>query len=373
MALQTPQKVELTTLEIPDSDQAPALEGRKILIVRLSALGDVTRTMPAVLALIKRYPTSQFTWLVENNSAGLLKGFSKLQVLEVDRKALRSGGLLAKRQAFKGLIKDIREQQFDVSIDFHGVLKSALLPFLARIPIRIGYEKGFSKEGARWFLTHRYPGTYRAVSRYTRNELLARWLAPDLEVEPFHFPLDVAGKDKVRRLMENRPIVLFPGTSAHGRNKRWPAKSWAGLYRRLRDQHPVVFAFGPADEAYREALQDMLADEPGGLPVLPPMRLTELAGALGLAKMLVSCDTGPMHMASVQGVPIVALMGPSDTVLNQPWSYGKSRMVVPEVPCAPCRNRSCQILICQDMTTPALAARAVEELCRSISREGEAH
>ena len=349
--------------------QAPQLEGRKILIVRLSALGDVTRTMPAVFAMIKRFPTSSFTWLVENNASGLLKGFSNLKTLEIDREALRKGGPVARSRAFQKVVKAIRAEKFDVAIDFHGVMKSAIYPFLARIPVRIGYRKGFSKEGAQHLLTHYYPGAYRAVSRYSRNEMLAHWLAPGLEVGPIDFPLDVAGKDKVRHIMKDHPVILFPGTSAHGRNKRWPAESWAALFRRLLGKHPLVFAFGPADEAYREALQKLLNDLPDGLPVLPPLRLTELAGALGMAKILVSCDTGPMHMAAVQGVPIVALMGPSDPVLNQPWSYGKSRMVIPDVPCAPCRNRQCEILICQDMTTPMMAAKAVDDLCLSLARE----
>jgi ADP-heptose:LPS heptosyltransferase len=365
LALSPSQNIETGRLE-----SAPKLEGLNVLVVRLSALGDVTRTMPSVLALIKRFPTARFTWLVESNSAGLLKGIPNLEILEIDRKALRSGGPLAKIRAFSKVISDIKSHRFDLSIDFHGVLKSAILPFLARIPIRVGYEKGFSKEGARWFLTHRYSGAFRQVSRYGRNEMLAKWLAPGLEVEPIGFALDVAAKEKIRHAMSDQPIILFPGTSAHGRNKRWPAASWAALFRRLHTEHKTVFAFGPADEAYREALRELLADIPGGLPVLPSFRLTEMAGALGMAKVFVSCDTGPMHMASVQGVPIVALMGPSDSVLNQPWKYGKSRMVIPEAPCAPCRNRKCPILICQDMTTPAMAHKAILELCDSLSREG---
>ena len=343
------------------------LNHKQVLVVRLSALGDVTRTVPAVLALTKAFPQAQFTWLVENTSAPLLRGIPDFEILEIDRAELRKGGPLRRFLALRKLVAQVKARKFDCSIDFHGVFKSALIPYWAGIPLRMGFEKGFSKEGSRFLINRRCNEPYRSISRYQRNILLSRWLAPNADVEAVSFPVSVAGKEHVRHLMREQPILFFPGTSAHGRNKRWPAAYWAALYRRVSTHHKVSFVFGPADQAY----QDALSAEIDGLPHLPPLKLPELTYALRQARMLVACDSGPMHMASVQGVPLVALMGPSDSVLNQPWDFGKSRMVLPGVPCAPCRHRKCEVLICQSMITPARAAEAVFDVLAALQREGE--
>ncbi|CAM2008876.1 glycosyltransferase family 9 protein [Acanthopleuribacter pedis] len=340
------------------------LDGRKVLIVRLSALGDVIRTMPSVLALMNRFPDAEFSWLVEDSSAGFLKAVRGPRLVQIERAALRRGGPAARFKAWQAVKQRITAEQFDISIDFHGVAKSALFPLLAGIPHRVGYERGGSKEGARWLINDRLQLPSPHISRYDRNLALARAFDPELTPVQPQIELNETASAKVEAAMPAPALLLFPGTSDHGRNKRWPAKYWAWLYRNLtRGQNrPVRFVFGPADGAYRDQLCEHLGEPPDELP---PLNLVELGAALQRAHLLVSCDTGPMHLASILGVPIVALMGPSDPVLNQPQP-GNRRMIIPETPCAPCRNRSCQSLICQDLTTPYQVLQEVRELSAQL-------
>lgn len=342
------------------------LAGKRVLIVRLSALGDVIRTLPAVTGLQKRFPSATFFWLVEKPSAGLLKALAGVEVVAVDRKRLRKGLPWQRWSAFQEVRKRIQALQIDVSIDFHGVLKSGVFPLLAGIPIRIGYERGGSKEGHRWLIHKRFAMPKVAVSRYERNASLAQFIDSQVQPHAPDFKIEADEASAIAGRMAERPIVFFPGTSAHGRNKRWPAAYWALLYRRVTALHPVHFIFGPDDGAYRTALERELGSD---LQVQPPLSLPALAHTLKASRMLVSCDTGPLHLAAVLQVPVVAMLGPSDPVLNQPQTPLRE-VVLPGVACAPCRNRDCQVLICQDATTPQRVWEAVTRLLERIERQG---
>ena len=324
------------------------LDHKKVLIIRLSALGDVIRTIPSVMGLMKRFPNAQFHWLVENSSGALVREIPGLKPMEIDRASLRSANPLKVGGTLLRTVRRIRAEAFDVSIDYHGVAKSGMFALFAGIPLRIGYERGGSKEGHRWLINHRYTMPDIAVSRYERNLAIARFIDPAVDPATPKFEPGPEQRAHIETVMAEQPILLFPGTSTHGRNKRWPAQNWAWLFRNLSARSPVRFVFGPADKEYRERLHHVLGES---VPVLPPMSLLELCYALRRSRFLISCDTGPMHLASVMGVPLVAMLGPSDPVLNQPLS-GKCKVLLPEVPCAPCRNRSCTVLICQDATTP---------------------
>lgn len=331
------------------------LSRQKVLIVRLSALGDVIRTLPAVVSLQHRFPHAEFHWLVEKPSAKLLEAVPGIKVIAMDRKKLRQGSPWSRIKAFREIVRKIRAEKFAVAIDFHGVLKSGIFAFLARIPIRVGYERGGSKEGHRWLITHRHVMKSKAVSRYQRNRELAEFIDGRVRSAAPTFQLEEAAKAAINVRMESRPIVFFPGTSAHGRNKRWPASYWAELYRRVAPVHPVTFIFGPADEPYRQALTAELGKD---FPQQPLLSLPELAYTLKVSRALVSCDTGPLHLAAVLDVPVVAMLGPSNPILNQPDS-SQREVILPGVACAPCRQRDCQVLICQDATTPSRVFKAV--------------
>ncbi len=242
------------------------LNGKKVLIVRLSALGDVIRTIPSVMGLIQRFPNAEFHWLVENSSGGLAREIPGLKLIEIDRGALKASNPWRVLATLGRVIRRLRAEAFDVSIDFHGVAKSGMFAFFAGIPLRIGYERGGSKEGHRWLIHRRLALPETRISRYERNLALARFIDPAVEPVTPRFEPDHERRARVEAAMERQPILLFPGTSAHGRNKRWPAQNWAWLYQRLSAAHPVRFVFGPADQHYRDQLEACLNQPPPALP-----------------------------------------------------------------------------------------------------------
>ncbi len=270
---------------------------------------------------------------------------------------MKSGSVLRMTREWRRVLSRVRERQFDLSIDYHGVFKSGIQGFLARIPLRYGYRRGGSKEGNHWLTNRQLHLGHRRISRYQRALALSQFVVAT-EFDP-HMPeieLTTEEQMRVNPILEVRPLILFPGTSHHGRNKRWPASYWAQVYRRF-SELGAQFSFGPQDHELRVDIEACLGNE---IRCLPPLSLVELSHVLKHAKGLVSCDTGPMHLASVYGTPIVALMGPSDPVLNAPMQ--SQGMLLPSVPCAPCRRRDCQLLICQNTTTPYQVIRKTEEM-----------
>ncbi|PIE91570.1 MAG: hypothetical protein CR997_00325 [Acidobacteria bacterium] len=328
-------------------------KGKNILVVRLSALGDVIRTTPTILGLKKAYPDSRITWLVEDSSAGLFPALEDIPLIILSRKKLKSRNPLVVLAEISRIVKLIRAQHFDLCLDFHGILKSALIPYVARIPIRIGFLPKGSKEHAHFFYTHRVPLENHQISRYLRNLKLLEPYDPSIQLESVSLSLSDETHQWIADMMKENPLLLIPGTSMFGRNKQWPAESWAMLYKNLIERFPVKFVFGPADDHYRESLSRLLNGDP---PALPPLSIPELGQALTHSRLVVVCDTGPMHLGSILRVPLLALMGPSDPVLAQPLldknAHPRSSIFVPDVPCAPCRNRSCKELICQTFTKP---------------------
>ncbi len=346
------------------TDPAIDLNDKKILIVRLSALGDVIRTIPSVCGLMRRFPRGEFHWLVENSSAGLLRALPGVKLIEIDRKATRGGNPWRVLSAVRAAARRVRAEGFDCAIDFHGVLKSGMYPLLARVPLRIGYDRGGSIEGHRWLINRRLKLPDAHISRYQRSLALAQFIDPAVEPATPAIELAAEARDRIDQSMADRPMLLFPGVSARGRYKRWPGDHWAWLYARIQalGLGPVRFVFGPADSQCRAEIVETLGGEP---EALPPFTVPELAHALTRARLFVACDTGPMHLASVLDVPLVALYGPSDPVISQPLS-SRLRELAPWTPCAPCRRRDCSALICQTSITPKRVFYAVQSLLAEL-------
>src|SRR4030043_1580476 len=128
------------------------MDSQKFLIVRLSAVGDVIRTLPAAKALKERYPSSSITWIVEEPSQDFLRSQPEIdEVILFPRKRWTKGIKSLRRmwgtiREMWGFIIDLRKRKFDMVLDFHGILKSGLLSFLSDSPVRIGYDRRSTKE-----------------------------------------------------------------------------------------------------------------------------------------------------------------------------------------------------------------------------------
>jgi len=315
-----------------------------LVLLRLSALGDILRVMPAWANLHDAFPQARFRVVVEDRHAFLLEPLPWVEPVVLRRKRLSSPfTALGELKRVAGLIRDA-----EVSLDFHGILKSALIPRLAAVPERWG--DGVTKEFAGSLQTH--PLAFRHQTRYDQALGLA---------EAFGRSRGVAGLGRFRPVLKavalpdpgsiwaetGRPrAVLVPGASRRGAIKRWPLRHWMSLAERLKPTWDLRWSLGPEEEELRQWLPEATGVEP-----MPKLSFWQLAAALRQADRVVSPDTGLLHLAVVLGVPALGLYGASDPVVaGLPMEAGS--VLRTGISCSPCRERNCQRRQCMDELSP---------------------
>ena len=336
-------------------------KAERILVIRLGALGDVARTIPAVASLRSTYPRAHITWLVEPLAQDLVRHSPTVDELLVFPKehlkhALRRGHLFALGSEIRLLTRNLRRGRFDLVADFHGLLKSALLSRLSGAPIRVGYAPPVGREGSWYAANHRVemgPGPW---TRHQRNAALVHYLlgaawSEGRQESSFHPVVQVdpeARKTVVSLLTASKPgVVLHPGTSHGTPYKRWPASRFAALAQRLQavTGQPCIITAGP--DAVEQDLARSIVRRADRSAVLAPGRgtMADLIALLDAAPLVVAADSGPLQLASVLGTPVVQILGPTDPVENEPFPTSPARIVRVPQPCSPCR-RGCAIATC---------------------------
>ncbi|MGQ9647377.1 MAG: glycosyltransferase family 9 protein [Thermodesulfobacteriota bacterium] len=345
----------------------------KILVLRLSAVGDVLRTLPAVMALRKHLPSSHIAWVVEEPSKTLLESQPEIdQVIQFPRKRWTEGAKSI-RTLWKALretaefIVALRKQKFDIVLDFHGILKSGLISFFSGSPKRIGYDRTSSKEGNFLFSNIKVKLPQERISRYQRNFGLLKGLG--LEVKHFETRLHIPQRDReyvesfflrLNRPLRRPSIAIHAGTNPKAAFKRWMPDRYAQLADRLVREldATIIFTWGLGELESVKAIQNEMKEK----SILAPKTetLTQLGELLRRCDLYVGGDTGPMHIASLMGTPVLVIYGPTDPVLNEP--LGRHKKVIREVGCNPCRNRSCKELKCLKSITVEDVFKATKEM-----------
>lgn len=341
----------------------------RVLVIRLGALGDVVRTLPAVSALRAAYAGSHIAWLVEPAAWSALDGQPWIdEVIVFPRpaltEALRRGHWLEAAGALRRFVRGLRRRRFDLVVDFHGIAKSALLARASGARRCVGYAPPFARESS-WRLMHERARLAPArVSRFVRNRGLVEFLGVAATPHPTPLRVDPRARARAARALGHpgRWVALHAGTSPQTPHKRWPAAGFAAVARALaQDGFVPVVTFGPG-AAERRLAETVVAESAGAARLAPPTRsVGELAAVLASCRLLVSADSGPLHVASLVGTPVVQLLGPTDPVENAPWEGTPSRTVRVPVACSPCR-RGCAAAPCMRRIRPEdvlAAARAL--------------
>lgn len=346
--------------------------------MRLGAVGDVVRTLPAASALRAAYPEAELTWLVERASASLLESQPWLdRVVVVPRReiasALRGARVARAAGLLRELARTLRAGRYDLVVDFHSILKSGVLSALSGGTVRVAYARPYGREGAWLFANRRARVTPAVTPRFERNAALLAFLGVD--AKPAARPLHVDETARARMVQAlgdgPPPVVVHPGTSDSTRHKRWNVAGYAAVARALRDdtQTPVLVTAGPArDDA--DFAAGIVAAAGGAARHAPATgSLADLAALLACARLYVGSDTGPMHIASLVGTPVVQLLGPTHPVENRPWDETPSRTVREPVACSPCR-RGCSAATCMQIIGPDAVLRASRTLLAGVGVNG---
>lgn len=321
----------------------------RILIIKLSSLGDVIHTLPALAALRKAYPRAHLSWLVEPESAELLLDHPALdQVLVIPKNrwcreaaSLRRWPALGKE--FRHFLHALRGVRYDIVLDFQGLLKSGVLTGLARGKRKVGFAPG--KERGDIFLNEKVPYPVELLHAVRRYLLLTEHLACPVTTPSFSISLSQQHRNRVIALLRQhhlacqQPLVLLhPGT--RWQSKLWKEEHWAALGDRLQDEleAQVVFTGSTEDRALVERIRGRMRAP--GVTTVGELDLKELAFLQACAEVVVTPDSGPMHLATAMGTPVVALFGPTDPALTGP--FGNARTVITKsLSCRPCLKRQC--------------------------------
>ena len=309
----------------------------KALLVRLSSIGDVVHTLPALAAL--RRHGWEAGWVVEPPSQPLLADNPELAQVVVAPPA--RGFLL--REAWSGL-RSLRVRGYDAALDFQGLWKSVLWARLARARRVVGFAREWRREPASAVLvSERASLPAEAVHVIDKNLALLRPLGVEaLGLRQFPLPASPEAVARVERGLAELGVtdvaVLNPGGGWS--SKLWPPERFGDLARRLRGLglRPLV-SWGPGEDV----LADRVVAASGGACVRSfPTGLLDLVELVRRARIVIAADTGPLHLACAVRTPVVALFGPTDPTRNGPFDPADE--VVRRVPgCAPCYRRGCLV------------------------------
>ncbi len=325
----------------------------KILIVKTSAIGDVIHTLPALNCLRRHYPEARIDWLVEEAASEAVIGHRAVDRVLVSRrkswiKLIKSGRFLAAGRDFYRLVRELRATRYDLLLDFQGLLKSGIFVFWARARRKVGFGPGMEHAEASWlFLNERLPPVAMDQHAIQRElQLLAAIGIPCQEVA-FAFPVRDEDQKQVRRRLAklgaepSEPLVAINPLTT------WPSKHWlnerfAAVADRLVEMGVRVVFTGGLGEApvIAEKIIAVMRHRDKAINLAGRTSLKELAALYGMVRVVVTTDTGPMHVAAAMGAPVVALFGPT-----APWRTGpygdKHRVLRAGLACSPCFKREC--------------------------------
>jgi heptosyltransferase-1 len=343
-------------------------ESMKILIIKLSAIGDVVQTLPALEAIKKKYPDSEINWVVEEAAAGILEGHPLIDHLLVSKRKKWILKLINPFTFMGGVIhiirfvRELRDIHYDIAIDFQGLLKSGILIGLARADRKIGFTQ--SRELSFLFLNEKLPPydvEKHALERYLD---VARYLGATDPSPACTLPIDQERKTIENRLegvKQRGHMLIVMNPVARWTTKLWPEKNFAELADRLIQEKKdvIIFTGSSEDRPIIDRILSMMEEK--AVNWAGDTTLKELAALASLSDIFITTDTGPMHIAAAAGTRVIALFGPT-----APWRtgpYGPSHTVVRTgIDCSPCYHRQC------DINIQCMSGISVEEVVRKISK-----
>jgi heptosyltransferase I len=376
-------------------------EPRRILLIKPSSLGDIIHALPVLAGLRARYPAAHIAWLAGTAFAPLLAGHPLLdEVIPFDRRAYgRMGRSATQVRAFVGFVRALRARRFDLVLDLQGLFRSGFLAWISGAPRRIGFAD--ARELAWAFYTERVRTPRRcerdassavaplnpaipqsldpAIHAVDKNLFLARRLG--LPVDPPQFALGLtpaehaAAAARVASVVGGAPAeraVVAVVVGARWESKLWPDERLAELVARLPEACglPVVLLGGPEERARAAAVCAAVAPPPANL--VGQTTLRELCAVLGQAALVISQDSGPMHIAAALGRPLVAIFGPTSPARTGPYSAA-ARVVTRGLPCAPCFARRCPLghhACLRELPAADVLAAARAALAQPAPRDG---
>ncbi len=339
----------------------------RILIIRLSHVGDVIHALPLLHALRSAYPEAHISWLAEDTVSPLLFNLDELdEPIVLPRRQLRSSFAGALRSLYR-LLSRLRSRRFEAVIDVQSLTKSAIWGWLSGATTRIGFPAPVGRELAPWLNNVPVPQTPEIKHVVDLNMSLLGPLGVAPTMVRFDLPVCEHARLKVSKWLaeaspDRPPVLISPG--AGWETKRWPAERFGALADRIAGDMalPVFIVWGPGEEDLCDRV--LQNSQSSNVSAAPPTDLLEMTELIRMSRLVVTNDTGPLHIAVAVGVPTVSIWGPTDPERNGPYGPGH-KVILTGAPCRMCWKTSCPAqnsLICMEQISVEEVWTAVREV-----------
>jgi lipopolysaccharide heptosyltransferase I len=349
----------------------------RILIVKLSSIGDVVHALPAAALLKRARPDAHLSWVVELRASAILKDSPVIdQLIEIDTRSWRNQPL-SRQTAFdaRARLEELRQTgsqnngrgEIDIAIDLQGLIKSGIVTRASGARRRIGFESSELREKAsRLFLTEQV-STSKFTHVIDKNLEVARIAAgmdDACQSTPYEFPIGLTPEDEsfgdsVAGAMPGGFVILNPGGGWS--TKLWTAERFGQLADFLLEQRGLtsIITYGPGEE-HRAHQVVASSQTKAARPVASTLK--QFVALARRASLFVGGDTGPLHLAAASGTPIVGIYGPTSPERNGPFDK-RDIAVGLDLWCrSNCHRRSCWHWECMDIPLSVVGNAALARL-----------
>ncbi|MFB3897739.1 MAG: glycosyltransferase family 9 protein [bacterium] len=348
---------------------------QRILIIQPSRLGDCIFCLPAVATLRKSFPNAYIAWLVDDRCQDIVTDNPDInEVIILHRNRLQPKQIASTCRYISELKHTLRSKQFDLSIDFNGLLKSGILAYLSGAKYRIGSFNTLGMRELSYLFSHEVPVLDSEQHVIDRHLAIIRYLGGTRDGT--HFPIQISDQDKqvVQNLLKSQNIsttvplvVIHPG--AGWITRRWFKDRFAQLADILIDKYQVNIAFvggrvgGMNETGLVDDIIRMMRNP--AINLMDQISIKQLVALFYQTQLFIGNIAGPMHIATAVNVPVIALVGPTNPATDGP--YGDNAMVIrKELSCSYCRKKHCKTLTCMDkISVDEVAAAAGSILSRN--------
>lgn len=345
------------------------LNQTRFLIIRLTSIGDVLHSTPVAQALKTALPDCHITWLVSEVPSGLLSLNPYLDEVYVWPRErwegyMRHGQFRAAWQLWQKLKLDLEARHFDIVLDIHGLFLTGMIAAASKAPRRIGMSN--TRELNWLFMTEIAPGSPQDVHVIQRYLSVLRPLGIVSDHYAMTLPLPAETITFATNFLNSKGvkpkdtiIALNPATTWPAKN--WPADYYAAIAKALQPKGHILLCGGPADQALGEYIIKQ-----SGVPIINAVNQTsllQLAALISHCKVLVTGDTGPLHMAIALNIPTISMFGPTDPKKFGPLT-SEHVVLQEQIGCRPCHKTVCphKHLNCMHSLSPNKVIVAVQAL-----------
>jgi ADP-heptose:LPS heptosyltransferase len=316
-------------------------------------------SIPAVIAIRNTYGDARIIWLVEGSVSRFLsyQGFID-GVIEFPRnsivRAVKKSDLIGAMKEINVFLKRLRQADYDVIADFHGIIKSAIFSKIARGARRIGFGKIYAKEKSHLFYGETVTAGDNRIHKVERNMLIARHLGAGKEIPAAKLVVPSEMERYIDSFFLEAGIsgpvfAVNPFSSSGSAYKRWSIRHYGALIKKIISEigAHVLILWGPGEKEEAEYLRQISGD---GALLSCPTDVPQLFALMKKVDMYIGGDTGVMHLAVFADRPVVAIFGPTDVSINAP--YGQNNIIVrKDLQCSPCKNKKCRDRKCVEGIT----------------------